>query len=236
MAQVKVGIIGAMGIEVNYLKGQLKDAKTTTISQRDFYEGKLGSTDVVVVECGVGKVNAAMVAQTLCERYRVTHLINTGVAGSLNNAINIGDIVVAKDAVHHDMDVTNLGYKPGEVPGIDSVAFPTDKHLQELALEAVKNVAPDIEGFSGRVASGEFFVRSDEKKQRIIDTFHADCTEMEGAPIAQVAFLNKVPFVIVRAISDKADGSSSMDYRTFENKAAEHCAQIVEYLVSHLTD
>lgn len=236
MSTLKIGIIGAMAVEVSYLKGQLEDQKTETIAQRDFCEGKLGSTDVVVCECGVGKVNAAMVAQTLCERYGVTHLINTGVAGSLNNAINIGDIVVATDAVHHDMDVCNLGYAPGEVPGMDVVAFPADEMLQKAALEAVAAVAPEISGFSGRVASGEQFVRSQKEKDRIKSTFQADCTEMEGAPIAQVAYLNRVPFVVVRAISDKADGSASVDYPTFEKKAAEHCAKIVEYLVSKLSD
>lgn len=235
MEAIKVGIIGAMAEEVNWLKAQLKDSQTTQIAQRDFCEGKLGGTDVVVCECGVGKVNAAMVAQTLCERYHVTHLINTGVAGSLNNDINIGDIVVAIDAVHHDMDVCNLGYKPGEIPGMGTVAFPADEGLQKAALEAVRTVAPEISGFSGHVASGDQFVRTQEEKDRIKSTFHADCTEMEGAPIAQVAYLNKVPFVVVRAISDKADGSASMDYPTFEKKAAEHCAKIVEYLVASLS-
>lgn len=235
MEAIKVGIIGAMAEEVNWLKAQLKDSQTTQIAQRDFCEGKLGGTDVVVCECGVGKVNAAMVAQTLCERYHVTHLINTGVAGSLNNDINIGDIVVAIDAVHHDMDVCNLGFKPGEVPGLDTVAFPADPELRAAALDAVAAVAPEIKGFAGRVASGEQFVRTQEQKDRIKSLFDADCTEMEGAPIAQVAYLNKVPFVVVRAISDKADGSASVDYPTFEKQAAEHCAKIVEYLVAKLT-
>ena len=176
MEAIKVGIIGAMAEEVNWLKAQLKDSQTTQIAQRDFCEGKLGGTDVVVCECGVGKVNAAMVAQTLCERYHVTHLINTGVAGSLNNDINIGDIVVATDAVHHDMDVCNLVFKPGEVPGLDTVAFPADPELRAAALDAVAAVAPEIKGFAGRVASGEQFVRTQEQKDRIKSLFDADCT------------------------------------------------------------
>lgn len=231
---MKIGIIGAMQVEVDYLKGKLENAQVSTHAHREFCEGTLGGVPVVVVQCGVGKINAAVCAQVLADLYHVTHLINTGVAGSLNNALNIGDVLVSTDAVHHDMDVTNLGYAPGEVPGLGTVSFEADPALRKAAVEAVHEVAPEISVLEGRVASGDRFVREEEDKRSIKERFGADCCEMEGCSIAQTAWLNGIPFVIVRAISDKADGSSQMDYPTFEKQAAEHCAKIVEYLVAHL--
>lgn len=231
---MKVGIIGAMQVEVDYLKGRLEDAAVSRHASRDFCEGTLDGVPVVVVQCGVGKINAAACAQVLADLFGVTHIINTGVAGSLNNSLNIGDVLVSVDAVHHDMDVTNLGYEPGEVPGLGTVAFAADPALRRAAVDAVHAVAPEIAVLEGRVASGDRFVREEADKRAIKERFGADCCEMEGCSIAQTAWLNGIPFVIVRAISDKADGSSQMDYPTFERQAAEHCAHIVEYLVAHL--
>ena len=231
---MKIGIIGAMDVEVAHLLGELDEAKEpVTMAGMEFHEGRLGQSDVVVVKSGVGKVDAAVCAQTLICRFDVTHVINTGVAGSLNNALNIGDVLVSRDAVHHDVDATNFGYAPGEVPSLGTVTFEADPSLRAKALAAVAAVAPEVSSMEGRVASGDQFVRDDEEKARIRDTFQADCCEMEGASIAQTCWLNKVPFVIVRAVSDKADGSDAMDYPTFEAKAAEHCAKIVDYLVRH---
>lgn len=234
---MKVGIIGAMEVEVEHLIGQLEGPTAKNpihLAGMAFHEGTLGDVSVVVVQSGVGKVDAAVCAEALIEHFRCTHVINTGVAGSLNNKLDIGDVLVSTDAVHHDMDVTNLGYQPGEVPGLGTVAFPADEGLRKAATEAVAAVAPEISSLEGRVASGDQFVRSDEEKARIKATFGADCCEMEGASIAHACWLNQVPFVIVRAISDKADGSGSVDYPVFEKEAAEHCAKIVEYMVAHL--
>lgn len=231
---MKTGIIGAMDVEVAYLKGHLEDLQASRHAGRDFCEGTLGSVPVVVVQCGVGKVNAAVCAQVLVDLFGVTHIINTGVAGSLNNALDIGDVLVSVDAVHHDVDATNFGYELGEVPGLGVARFEADSALRKAAVEAVRAVAPEIAVMEGRVASGDRFVREDADKRAIKERFDADCCEMEGCSIAQTAWLNGVPFVIVRAISDKADGSSEVEYPVFERQAAEHCAKIVEYLVAHL--
>lgn len=231
---MRIGIIGAMQVEVDYLKGRLRDAQVSSHAGREFCEGTLGGVPVVIVQCGVGKVNAASCAQVLADLFDVTHIVNTGVAGSLNNALNIGDVLVSVDAVHHDVDATNFGYEPGEVPGIGTASFEADAALRQAAVEAVHAVAPEIAALEGRVASGDRFVREDVDKQAIKERFHADCCEMEGCSIAQTAWLNGIPFVIVRAISDKADGSSAVEYPVFERQAAEHCARIVEYLVTHL--
>ncbi len=224
---VKVGIIGAMELEVSSLKGQLSGCRISKKAGMEFCEGKIGGVDVVVVRCGIGKVNAALCVQILCDDHHVTHVINTGVAGSLNNDLNIGDILISKDAVHHDVDVTVFSYRKGEVPQLGVREFPADPHLIEAAEKAISDNQPELNYRVGRVASGDQFISSSEVKERIIGEFEADCAEMEGASIAHGAYLNGIPFVIIRAISDKADGSAEEDYPTFEKAAAAHCAKLV---------
>ncbi|MBQ1896479.1 MAG: 5'-methylthioadenosine/adenosylhomocysteine nucleosidase [Lachnospiraceae bacterium] len=223
----KVGIIGAMELEVSSLKGQLSGCRISKKAGMEFCEGKIGGVDVVVVRCGIGKVNAALCVQILCDDHHVTHVINTGVAGSLNNDLNIGDILISKDAVHHDVDVTVFSYRKGEVPQLGVREFPADPHLIEAAEKAISDNQPELNYRVGRVASGDQFISSSEVKERIISEFEADCAEMEGASIAHGAYLNGIPFVIIRAISDKADGSAEEDYPTFEKAAAAHCAKLV---------
>jgi len=186
------------------------------------------------VRCGIGKVNAGLCVQILCDLFGVTHVINTGIAGSLDEEINIGDVVVSIDAMYHDMDVTGLGYQPGQVPQIDTLSFAADPMLREAAVKACREAAPEIGVFEGRVVSGDQFICDRSKKDSIAKDFGGLCTEMEGAAIAQAAYLNKIPFVIVRAISDKADESVHVSYEVFEAKAAEHCASIVEHMVKSL--
>ena len=224
---VKVGIIGAMELEVSALKEQIKGITVKKKAGMEFCEGTIGGVKVVVVRCGIGKVNAALCVQILCDDFGVSHVINTGVAGSLNNDLNIGDILISKDAVHHDVDVTIFSYKIGEVPQLGVREFPADRGLIEAAEKAIKDNQPDLNYRVGRVASGDQFISSSEVKDRIIKNFEADCAEMEGASIAHGAYLNGVPFVIIRAISDKADGSAEQDYPTFEKAAAAHCAKLV---------
>ena len=231
---MKIGIIGAMAEEVSELKASLQDAKVTKIARMEFCEGSFGNTDVVVVQSGIGKVNAAARAQILINHFGVSHVMNTGAEGSLNAKIDIGDIVVSTDAMYHDVDATIFGYAKGEVPQVGTASFVADEMLRKAAVEAVKDAAPDIHVFEGRVLSGDQFISSREVKNHIRDTFQGDCTEMEGAAIAQVAYINEVPFVIIRAISDKADDSGQEAYDVFEKKAAMHCAHVVEYMISHL--
>lgn len=230
----KIGIIGAMELEVEELKSRLDGSKVTKRAGMEFFEGVLNGTDVVIVRCGIGKVNAALCVQILADLFQVTHVINTGVAGSLNTSLDIGDILVSRDAVHHDMDVSPLGYAPGIVPQMDTSCFQADEKLIQLAMESCAAVNPDIHVMSGRVVSGDQFIADKEIKNRLISTFQGDCTEMEGAAIAHGAYLNGIPFVILRAISDKADDSAEMDYPSFERAAAEHCAKLVADLVTRI--
>lgn len=227
MSEVKVGIIGAMESEVIQLKAKMGNPSVEQYAGCFFFSGELEGVDVVVVKSGIGKVNAAVCAQLLVDKFEVTHVINTGVAGSLDANIDICDIVVSTDAVEHDLDVTHLGYKPGEHPDLKLVGFEADAHLREVILKAAAEVAPDIHAFAGRVCSGDQFIGSNEQKERIISNVGGSCCEMEGASIAHVCYLNSVPFVVVRAISDKADNSGSMNYQEFELKAADNSAKIV---------
>ena len=230
----KIGIIGAMELEVETLKSKMTITQRLEKASMEFLEGTLNDTDVVIVQSGIGKVNAGICAQILCDLFGVTHIINTGVAGSLKAEIDIGDIVLSTDAVHHDMDVTIFGYKLGEVPQIGCQTFTASQTLLELAEKICKQVNPDIHVFRGRVASGDQFISDKAVKDRIISNFGGYCTEMEGASIAQAAYLNHVPFLIIRAISDKADDSAEMDYPTFERAAAAHSAKLVEAMLPEI--
>lgn len=230
----KIGIIGAMELEVEALKAAMTVSGIVKKANMEFYEGTLNGAAVVVVRSGIGKVNAALCTQILADLFEVTHIINTGVAGSLNASLDIGDILISRDALHHDMDVTIFGYQPGEVPQIGVREFVADERLTTLAKTACEKVNPDIHAVIGRVASGDQFISGNEIKEKLIREFQGDCAEMEGASIAHGAYLNNIPFVIIRAISDKADNSAEMDYPQFEAAAAKHSAALVEELVKNI--
>lgn len=230
----KIGIIGAMELEVEALKEQMDVKNIVEKASMKFYEGTLRGKDVVIVQCGIGKVNAGICVQILADLFQVDAVINTGVAGSLRAEINIGDIVVSTDACEHDMDVTALGYKQGIIPQMKESFFKADRQLVEAAIEVCREVNPDINVYEGRVLSGDQFISGEEIKNKLIDLFDGSCTEMEGAAIAHAAFLNEILYVVIRAISDKADGSAHMDYPEFERAAAAHSAKLVENLVKRL--
>ncbi len=226
-----LGIIGAMDEEVSKLKEKMTDIEIKKKASMDFYRGKLMGKDVVVVRSGIGKVNAGICTQILVDEYLVDGVINTGIAGSLNADIDIGDIVLATDTVQHDVDATGFGYELGVIPRMETSTFIADEKLRSLAKECCERVNPDIKVFCGRVVSGDQFVSDKAKKQYILENFKGCCTEMEGAAIAQAAYLNNIPFLIIRAISDKADDSATEDYPTFEAKAIEHSVKLMTELV-----
>lgn len=226
-----IGIIGAMDEEVSKLKELMSDVIVETKASMDFYKGKLKGKDVVIVRSGIGKVNAAICTQILVDKYSVDAVINTGIAGSLNASIDIGDIVLSEDALQHDMDATGFGYEPGVIPRMETSVFKADNMLRKIAKESCEKVNPDIKVFEGRVVSGDQFISDKDKKKYILDNFSGYCTEMEGAAIAQVAYLNNIPFLIIRAISDKADDSATEDYPTFEAKAIKHSVNLVSEMI-----
>lgn len=226
-----LGIIGAMDQEVAQIKDCLEEVSVETKAGMDFYKGSLNGKPVVVVRSGIGKVNAALCTQILADCYHVDGVINTGIAGSLKAEINIGDIVLSTDALQHDMDATGFGYPVGQIPQMDIFSFPADERLRTLAEECCRQVNPDIHTYSGRVVSGDQFISDKAKKQWLVETFDGSCTEMEGAAIAQAAWLNQIPALIIRAISDKADDSANMDYETFEAQAIQHSVNLLLEMV-----
>lgn len=231
----KIGIIGAMDEEVKGLKEDMIITSTATIASMEFLEGTLSGKNVVVVRSGIGKVNAAVCAEILAGIYKADAIINTGIAGSLQAKIDIGDIVVSSDVLHHDMDATGFGYPLGQIPRMDVLSFQADDTLIKLAQEVCSKVNPDINTHVGRIVSGDQFISDKQIKEKISKDFAGFCTEMEGAAIAQTAYLNHIPFVILRAISDKADDSATMDYPTFERKAIEHSVNLVKGMLQHLS-
>ena len=226
------GIIGAMDEEVASLKAAMTDTHISTAAGMEFCEGRLDGCEVIVAQCSYGKVNAGVCAQLLIRVFGAERVINTGVAGSLDARIDIGDIVVSTDAVQHDFDITPLGFVPGEIPPIGT-SFPADEEMRKSAVRAVKESAPEVKVFEGRICTGDSFIASREKKQAILSGFGGLCCEMEGGAIAQVCRLNNIPFVIIRAISDKADDSEEMSFMEFAAAAAARCAAITRFMLTH---
>lgn len=224
---VCIGVIGAMEEEVSSLIQQMEDKEAKTIASMTFYKGRLWNQDAVVVQSGVGKVNMAVCTQVLVDIYHVDMLINTGVAGGLYKDINVGDIVISTDAIQHDFDVTGLGYKKSVIPGMETSVFQADVELVALAKEACEIVNPEIQCFTGRVVTGDQFISDNKVRAALVKDYGGYCAEMEGAAMAQVAVLNKVPFVIIRAISDKADDSAPVAYETFEEQAIVHTVKLL---------
>lgn len=229
-----IGIIGAMEEEVAALKEKMELTEVLKKASMEFYKGTLQGKEVVVVRSGIGKVNAGLCTQILIDVFGVTHVINTGIAGSLDARIDIGDIVISTEAVQHDMDATEFGYPLGQIPRMETFAFPADERMGQIAKEACEKVNPEVQVFSGRVVTGDQFIAGREVKDRIKANFDGLCTEMEGGAIAQAAWLNQVPFVIIRAISDKADDSAQMDYPTFERQAILHSVRLTEEMIRNL--
>lgn len=231
----KIGIIGAMLIEVELLQEQLNNCQVVKKAGMDFYEGSLFDTPVVVVKSGAGKVNSAICAQILADCFQVTHIINTGVAGSLDKNVDYCDMVISTEVCYHDMHNEAMGYKPGEPPKPGWLLYTADQKMIELAEAAyIKATEAEVKTYKlhkGRIVTGDWFINSAEKKSAIIKKFGGLCTEMEGASIGHCAYLNGIPFVVIRSISDKADDSADVDFHSFEQEAAQRSASVVREMI-----
>ena len=229
-----IGIIGAMDEEVERLIKEADISSTETVADMVFHIGNLEGRQVVIVKCGMGKVNAGICAQLLISLYNANRIINTGFAGSLLKGLNIGDIVVSSEAVQHDYDVSPIGFKKGEIPFTGIVAFPADKELVNSACRILSETLPDVRVFSGRICSGDQFISEKAAKERICSEFGGLCCEMEGAAVAQVCYLNKVPFIILRAISDSADETAGEEFNfsVFQSSVAAEFANAIIKLIS----
>lgn len=229
-----IGIVGALGEEVEALCNHMESKEIIEYAGMQFHKGALCGKNVVIVKCGVGKINSAICTQILVDRFECKILMNVGVAGGLKNEINVGDIVISKDAVNHDMDATGFGYKVGDIPRMDKSYFEADEKLCELLVEVNKEINPEINTFRGRILTGDQFISEREKKEYLINTFDGACTEMEGVALAQTAYLNNVPFAIIRAISDKAGDGAEVDYETFKEGAIVHMVALIEETLKRL--
>lgn len=222
--KVDIGILGAMDSEVEALISKLDNKTVETIGSIKFNVGTLEGKRVVIAKCGIGKVFAALAAEAMIITYAPTLLINTGVGGALRSGISVCDVVVADKLVQHDMDTSPLGDPKGLISGINVIYFETDKRAVKIVSEACAGLG--ITSHVGTIASGDVFVSTSAQKSAIRAEFDASVCEMEGAAIAQVAYVNQTPCCVIRAISDSADEGSSMDYMQFLPIAASNSTQI----------
>ena len=229
------GIIGAMDPEIDILVNDLENKKEEKKFGLNFYLGKLKKYDVVIVKCGVGKVNAGRTAQVLISEYSPKYIINTGIAGGLNNQLKIGDIVISTFLIRHDFDVTAFGYAKGYMFIGDNKKEPTKYIADKELTDKVNNILDEIKGernvFKGIILTGDIFVSKKEKREELVKNFDGFCCEMEGAAIAQVATLNNVPFTVIRLISDLPNDQGPEDYVNFEKESAKmSCLALESFL------
>lgn len=236
----KIGIIGAMKVEVDYLHNLMlsedSSASSVVAGGMTFETGKIHGVDVVLCQSGVGKVNAALCAQLLAVKFQCTNVINTGIAGAMASGLGVMDFVVSTDAVYHDMDATGFGYKVGQIPQMDVYSFQADEAMRKAVKNQFMNssFAEGHKILEGRIATGDQFISDKDVKKKIAENVNPACVEMEGAAIAHACYINKVPFVIVRCMSDMADDLSSNGYEFNESIAAEMSAKLVEKVIGEL--
>ena len=231
---MRIGIIGAMSEEVCELKDIMTIETVEELFGFKYFVGKFLGKNIVLVESGIGKVNSAVCTTVLIKKFNISKIIFTGVAGAVGRTLNIGDVVIGSELIEHDFDCTAFGMQPGVIPRMDTSIFKSDEKLIEIAKKAVVKVLGEHRTKIGVVVSGDQFIANKEKIQWLGDTFNAQCTEMEGASVAHVCYLAKVPFIILRAISDKADGSAHMDFPKFVELAAKNSKNVVEEMLKEI--
>lgn len=229
-----IGLMGAMDEEIALLLEQVEGQNTVIHAGISFVTGQLHGKEVVVCKSGVGKVNAAATTQVLVDRFGADTILFTGVAGAVHPELNIGDIVISSSCQQHDMDVTPLGFARGMIPYQDVSDFPADKKLIRLAEEACSKLCEDNNFIVGKVLSGDQFISDYDYVRELHETMDGACVEMEGAAVAQVCHMNGVPYVILRSMSDKADGTADVNFAEFTVLAARHSFEILNEMVAGL--
>ena len=228
-----IGIIAAMNEELEILLKDMHVQSTEEKAKMTFNKGRLWGKEVIAVVCGVGKVNAAICTQILASEYKVDTVINVGVAGGIGKDIYPGDVVIANNLVEHDMDTTAFGDKHGQIPRLDTFDFKCDEKLVKIALEACDE-AKDIKTFLGRIVTGDQFVANIEKIQWLSSEFEAFACEMEGGSIAHTCYLNSIPFVVIRSISDNANNGAHMDFEKFVPIGVKNSTTILEKMIKKM--
>ncbi|KGX89534.1 5'-methylthioadenosine/adenosylhomocysteine nucleosidase [Pontibacillus marinus] len=231
-----VGIIGPMEVEIDILRSHMDVEETVEKGKLTYYEGELNGQNIVLVQSGIGKVNATVAAQTLVSEFGVDALINSGVAGGIHPDLGLGDIVISTETVHHDMDETAKGFKPGQIPGMDPRFFKADQKLIDLAMKGTKDLPDYVDVYNARIATGDQFIASEKKTEWIYDTFNAYVVEMEGAAVGQVAYLNEIPYVVIRSASDDAGEEAASIQENFVEKAAENSSHVIEEILKGMSE
>ena len=229
---MRIGIIGAMSEEVKGFKSEIENLKEEKVGNLIFYIGKIKGKDIVLLETGIGKVNAAIGATLMIDRFKAEKIIFTGVAGGINENLDLGDVVISTDLIQHDVDVTAFGEKLGMIPRMENSIFKADNELIALAEQAGKKLKGKV--IRGRILSGDQFIASPEKIEFLKKEFNGDCAEMEGAAVGHVCEMFKIPFVVVRTMSDKANSNAHTDYATFMKIAAENSITLVNEMLLNL--
>ena len=231
-----IGIIGAMEEEIAFLRDKMEVVTTKSVVGLTYDIGRYAGNNIVLVKSGIGKVNAAVCTQAMIDHFGVDYVINTGVAGAIHEDLRIGDILISVDAVQHDMDSSVFGDPIGVIPRMAESCFKADEALVRLAQEAAEKCGLDCRVLTGRIASGDQFISSHEGKERIRRTVKGDCAEMEGAAIAQTCWLNRIPFVVIRAISDDANEEAGMSYDEFCVMAAKRSSLLTETMLEQMNE
>ena len=226
-----IGIIAAMEKEISHLRSLMKTTKTRKTHISDFYSGELFDKNVVLVRSGIGKVNAAACTQALIDLYNTDFIINIGVGGGLDNKLKIGDIIIAEDLVQYDFDLTIFGHKQGVIPDLKESYFKCDQKILDLIKKSPDKLNMTSKIYFGRIISGDKFISDSIEKKVLAEKFNALCTEMEGAAIAQVCYINSIRFMVVRTISDNANNDALSDYENFSDLVAKNNCDLVKNIL-----
>lgn len=230
---MKIAIMGAMQEEITPLLEKFKEYKKLDYADNIYYETKYKNLDIVIAYSKIGKVFSALTASIMIEKFGCTHLLFSGVAGGINQNLHIGDLVVANKLCQHDVDITAFGHSFGFIPE-SNIYIETDRNLRELLINTCKEL--NIQVIEGTIATGDQFVATEKRKEFILNTFNADALEMEGCAVAVVCNALRIPFIVLRSISDSANGEANIDFDTFLDVAAKNSANIIVHLIEKLGD
>lgn len=235
---MKIGIICAMKEEFELISKDIEIEKTIKKSNLEFLIGTLNKKNVVGVICGIGKVNAAICTQILISEFSCTHILNSGVAGGIDSKVNFKDVIIAEDLVQHDVDVRKFGYKLGEIPNIGTYSFKCEKKLLELAEKTCLKICKENKNFNyhiGRIVTGDQFISDNKLSKNLQETFDALACEMESGSIAQTCYLNNIPFLIIRAVSDTGGDVAENEFNNFLKESSKNSYIIIKNIIKNIT-
>ncbi len=229
-----LGIIGAMDEEIDAIKKEMQEIEEINIKNVIFYKGKIEGKEIVLVLCGIGKVNAAIHTTLLINNFDIRKIVVTGVAGGIDPELEIGDFVISKDLIQHDVDATAFGSKLGEIPRMKTSTFLANQEMIKISKEILDEEFPNKNNKVGRILSGDQFIASSEKLEMLVKIFKGDCVEMEGAAVAQVCYILGTDFVVLRLISDKANSEAKIDFSNFIREAVSDFTIYIKKLIKRI--